>query len=92
MIETAALVPLIFLSILRWIVIFDVILSWSALFGFRIRIPFVRSLLDPLYRFIRAHFPVSFSGLDFAPIVLLLGIFVAEWGIIRLVPSVTVAF
>lgn len=85
-----ALVFVIFFKIFPWIVLFDVITSWSVLFGFRIRIPFVRSLLDPCYEFVHRWFPVSFAGLDFAPLILILGCAIAEALIIQFVPSVTV--
>ncbi len=51
---------LVFFGILRWIVILDVILSWSVLFGVQIRIPFIRGVLDPLYAKIRKVFPTTF--------------------------------
>ncbi|MDQ1343287.1 MAG: hypothetical protein QG650_6, partial [Patescibacteria group bacterium] len=88
--EHSALALLIFSVIFRWIVFLDVILSWSVLFGFRVKIPFVRALLDPCYDSVRRHLPVSFSGLDFAPIILILATLVAEAAIITFVPSVTV--
>lgn len=92
MIDQIALALVIFLTLFRWIVFFDVILSWSALFGFRIRIPFVRALLDPCYAFIERTLPVSFAGLNFAPIFLIFGVVFAESAIRSLVPSVIVYF
>lgn len=68
----------VLLSILTWIIIIQVILSW--LFAFNVlntRSAAVRSIaigLDrltaPLYRPIRAILP-DFGGLDFSPLVLL---------------------
>src|SRR5215212_6477290 len=69
------------LSILSWIVIGQVILSW--LFAFNVINPssgFMRGLVEaldritaPLYRPIRKILP-DFGGLDFSPLVLLLAI------------------
>jgi YggT family protein len=92
MYDQISLVCIIFLSILRWVIILDIILSWSVLFGVRVQIPFVRSLLDPVYRFVRSNLPTTFSGLDFAPLIVLLGIYFLEGVVLSLNPGVTVYF
>lgn len=89
MLDQIALVLVVFLTLFRWIVFFDVILSWTAVFGFRIRIPFVRALLDPCYAFMERTLPVSFSGLNFAPIFLILGAILTESVLRSFFPSVT---
>jgi YggT family protein len=69
------------LSVLSWIVIAQVIISW--LFAFNVINPssgFMRGLVEaldkitaPLYRPIRKILP-DFGGIDFSPLVLLLAI------------------
>ncbi len=89
MLDQLALALVVFLTLFRWIVFFDVILSWTAVFGFRINVPFVRALLDPCYAFMEKRFPVSFSGLNFAPIFLILAAIVVESVLRASFPSVT---
>ena len=69
------------LTVLTWIIIAQVIISW--LFAFNVINPhsgFMRSLVDaldkitaPLYRPIRKILP-DFGGIDFSPLVLILAI------------------
>lgn len=71
MLDQIALALIVFLVLFRWIVFFDVILSWVAVFGIQVRIPFIRSLLDPCYAYVQRVLPVSFAGLNFSPIFLI---------------------
>ena len=69
------------LTVLTWIIIAQVIISW--LFAFNVINPhsgFMRSLVDaldritaPLYRPVRKILP-DFGGIDFSPLVLILAI------------------
>jgi YggT family protein len=69
------------LNILWWIVIIQIVMSWLISFDvLNLRQPFVfqvwsglNRVLEPLYRPIRNILP-SAGGLDFAPLVVLLGI------------------
>lgn len=79
---------LVFFGILRWIVIIDIVLSWSVLFGVQIRVPFIRNVLDPIYLHIRKRLPTSFHGIDFAPAILILLIVLCESAVIAFDPSV----
>ncbi|MFB0965155.1 MAG: YggT family protein [Patescibacteria group bacterium] len=78
MLTQIALVFLVFLFLFKWLVIIDVLLSWAPAFGYRITVPFVRALIEPCYAFLSRHLPVSFGGLNFAPILLLLALGFAE--------------
>ena len=72
---------LMLLTVLTWIIIAQVIISW--LFAFNVINPssgFMRSLVEaldrltaPLYRPIRKVLP-DFGGIDFSPLVLILAI------------------
>ncbi|MFZ3232611.1 MAG: YggT family protein [Patescibacteria group bacterium] len=74
MITQIALVLLVFIFLFKWLVIIDVLLSWAPAFGYHITVPFIRALIEPCYAFLSRHLPVSFAGLNFAPILLLLSI------------------
>ena len=67
------------LSIVTWIIIIQVILSWLVAFnvlntgsqGLRAFVGALDRITDPLYRPIRKVMP-DFGGIDFSPLVLLL--------------------
>ena len=78
-------IALILLTVLWWIIIIQVILSWLVAFNvINTHNDFVRSFLyaldritAPLYRPIRKVMP-DFGGLDFSPIVLIILIIVLD--------------
>jgi len=74
---------MIFLKIIEWIIIIDIILSWLPLLGIQIIIPFFRSVLDPLYFFIKKYIPTTVAGLDFTPFIIMLCIQFILSGIAR---------
>ena len=67
------------LSILFWLIIFQVVLSWLFAFnvlntssqGLRTLVEALDRIMGPLYRPIRRILP-DFGGLDFSPLVLLI--------------------
>ena len=88
------------LQILVWVLIIQIILSW--LVAFKVidtANNFVRTLLDglerltePMYRPIRKIMP-DFGGIDFSPIVLILGIQIlrklAQGAMLEMGPTIT---
>jgi YggT family protein len=73
------------LRVLGWIIIGQVILSWLFAFnvlntnsgGLRSFVEALDRITDPLYRPIRKLLP-DFGGIDFSPVVVLLGIMVIQ--------------
>ena len=62
------------LLLFMWIVIARAVLSWVNPDPFNPIVRFIHNVTEPaLYR-IRALIPVSFGGMDFAPIIVLLGV------------------
>jgi YggT family protein len=84
---TAALfdILIILLNVLWWIIIVQVILSWLFVFnvlntssdGLRRFVEALDRLTEPLYRPIRKILP-DFGGIDFSPLIVLLGIAVVQ--------------
>ncbi|MDA9128909.1 YggT family protein [Candidatus Gracilibacteria bacterium] len=64
----------IFLEILEYIVIFDVILSWLMLLGINFRPKFVANILNPIYSGVRKYIPSRFGVFDFTPIIVILAL------------------
>jgi YggT family protein len=62
------------LGIYWWIVVASAVLSWVNPDPYNPIVRFLRSATDPVYARIRRVLPLYFGGVDFSPIVLLLGI------------------
>jgi len=73
------------LSVLWWIIIVQVVLSWLFVFnvlnttsdGLRRFVEALDRLTEPLYRPIRKILP-DFGGIDFSPLIVLIGISVVQ--------------
>ena len=64
----------IVLLLFMWIVIARAVLSWVNPDPFNPIVRFIHNVTEPaLYR-VRALIPVSFGGMDFSPIIVLLGV------------------
>ena len=76
---------LLILSILRWVVLIHFLMSWLISFQvLNIRQPLVAQIWDalnrvlqPVYRQVRRFVP-TVSGIDFSPVVLLIGLYFLE--------------
>ena len=64
----------IVLLIFMWIVIGRAILSWVSPDPFNPIVRFINNVTEPVLYRIRALIPVSFGGMDFSPIIVLLGV------------------
>lgn len=62
------------LGIYWWIVVASAVLSWVNPDPYNPIVRFLRSATDPVYTRIRRVLPLVFGGVDFSPILLLLGI------------------
>ena len=65
-------VVVIFLSLIEYIIIIEVILSWLVLFGLQVRIHFFLSITQPIYKNIRKIIPTTLGPIDFAPMIVLI--------------------
>lgn len=87
---TIVQIAIILLDVLWWIIVLQVILSWLIAFnvmntsnqGVRRFIAALDRFLEPLYRPIRRILP-DFGGIDFSPLVVLLGISILSQVVLR---------
>jgi len=77
-----------FLNIITWIIFLDVILSWGTLIGIHFRPKFIQAITLPLYETVRRFIPSSFSGIDFAPIIVYIIIIFIQSLLISIDPSI----
>jgi YggT family protein len=74
------------LTLYFWIVIAAAIMSWIEPNPYNPIVRTLRALTDPVFDFFREHLPVVFGGIDFSPIIVILGIqFLQQY----LIPTLT---
>ncbi len=65
---------IIFLWLLQWIVIIDVILSWLQIINLKINFSFIQNITYPIYTFVKKYIPTTMWIIDFTPIIILIWI------------------
>jgi len=64
----------IILNLYMWIVIARAVLSWVSPDPYNPIVRFINNVTDPVLYRIRMFMPVSFGGIDFSPIIVILGV------------------
>jgi YggT family protein len=62
------------LTLFMWIVIAHAILSWVRPDPFNPIVRFINQVTEPLLYQIRSRIPSAFGGIDFSPVIVLLGV------------------
>ena len=62
------------LNIFMWIVIARAVLSWVNPDPFNPIVRFIHNATEPVLNQVRTRLPIGFGGIDFSPIIVLLGI------------------
>ena len=57
-----------------WIVIIAAVMTWIEPNPYNPIVRFLYSITEPVFDFVREHLPVIFGGIDFAPLVVIIGI------------------
>lgn len=78
---------IIFLELLSYIVILDVILSWLLLLWLRVRPKFIANIIDPLYYNVRKIIPTRFWPFDFTPAIIIILIIFIKWALFIMYPE-----
>ncbi|MGH7933306.1 MAG: YggT family protein [Candidatus Binataceae bacterium] len=74
------------LWIYMWIVIIAAVLTWIEPNPYNPIVRFLYAVTEPVFDFVREHIPVSFGGIDFSPIVVII---VIEFFQQYLIPTLT---
>ncbi len=62
------------LSIFMWIIIARAILSWVSPDPYNPIVRFIHNVTEPVLYQVRRRIPLSFGGMDFSPIIILLAV------------------
>jgi len=71
------------LNIFMWIIIARAILSWVSPDPYNPIVRFIHNVTEPVLHQIRRRLPVSFSGIDFSPIIVLLAVIFLQRFVVR---------
>jgi YggT family protein len=69
------------LTLYMWIVIAGAVLSWVHPDPYNPIVRFIHNVTEPVLYRIRRSLPVSFSGIDFSPMVVIFAIMFLKWWI-----------
>ncbi len=86
--NTILIAILLLTDVIKYIIIFDIILSWLMLFWLKSRPKFIADIIDPMYNFIRKIIPSSFWPIDFTPIIILIILIIIKWVVYSIDPVV----
>jgi len=76
----------IFLELIMYIVLFDIILSWLSLMWIK-RPKFVSDIIDPLYAYIKNIIPTNIWPFDLTPMIVILLIYLFKIAISLMFPE-----
>ena len=62
------------LNLYFWIVIIAAVMTWIEPNPYNPIVRFLYAVTEPVFDFVREHLPVTFGGIDFSPLVVLLAI------------------
>lgn len=62
------------LNAYMWIIIAQAVLSWVSPDPYNPIVRFIHNITEPLLYRIRSRLPVMFGGIDFSPVIVILGI------------------
>lgn len=75
LLEALATVAYLVLNLYMWIVIIRALLSWVNPDPYNPIVRFFYAVTEPVLSAIRRRIPVSFAGIDFSPIILILAVY-----------------
>jgi YggT family protein len=81
---------IIFLEIISYIIIFDVIISWLTLLWINFRPKFIADIIDPIYKNIKKIIPTSMWPIDFTPIVVIFLLIFIKWTLFIIFPELQI--
>ena len=62
------------LSVYMWIIVIRALISWVNPDPYNPIVQFLRSATDPLLYRVRRWIPINFGGIDFSPLIVIVGI------------------
>jgi YggT family protein len=91
-IKAVAIILNYVLTFYMWIVIAHAVLSWVSPDPYNPIVRFINSVTEPVLYRIRSRIPVSFSGIDFSPVIVILGIIFLQYFVVNSLLRLSLSF
>src|SRR5208283_5880966 len=79
------------LQLYFWIVIIAAVMTWIEPNPYNPIVRFLYSVTEPVFEWIREHLPVFFGGIDFSPMIVILGIWFLQSYLIPTVARIAIS-
>lgn len=80
------------INVYIWVIIIAALLSWVRPDPYNPIVQFLYRVTEPAYTFVRAKMPTSFNGIDFAPLVIIIGLQVIDVVFVTLINALASSF
>ncbi len=80
------------LTVYIWVIIIAALLSWVRPDPYNPIVQFLYRVTSPAYDLVRRLMPTTFNGIDFAPLIIIIGLQVADVILITLLNTLATAF
>ena len=80
------------INVYIWVIIIAALLSWVRPDPYNPIVQFLTRITAPAYQFVRRMIPTDFNGIDFAPLVIIIGLQVIDIILINLLNTIATAF
>ena len=79
------------LTVYIWVIIIAALLSWVRPDPYNPIVQFLTRITTPAYQLVRRMIPTTFNGIDFAPLVIIIGLQVIDIVLITLLNTIATA-
>ena len=80
------------ITVYIWVIIIAALLSWVRPDPYNPIVQFLARVTAPAYQLVRRMIPTTFNGIDFAPLIIIIGLQVADIVLITLLNSIATSF
>ncbi len=80
------------INVYIWVIIIAALLSWVRPDPYNPIVQFLYRVTEPAYVFVRRIMPTSFNGIDFAPLIIIIGLQVVDVVLVTLINAIATSF
>ena len=80
------------INVYIWVIIIAALLSWVRPDPYNPIVQFLTRITAPAYQLVRRMIPTTFNGIDFAPLVIIIGLQVTDIILVNLLNTIATAF
>ena len=80
------------ISVYIWVVIIAALLTWVKPDPYNPVVQFLTRITQPVYVFIRSKIPTTLNGIDFAPLIIIIGLQVLDVVLVSMINTIARGF